>query len=109
MPVAYVEQGVSTHPDNLAILEHAEVVILAVKPAQMLDVLTQISEAIPADALVVSVAAGITLTWLAKHCRKQQALVRCMPNIAVIVDSHPANIHFHFARLNWDKCFFTAS
>lgn len=85
LPVAYVEQGVSTHPDNLAILEHAEVVILAVKPAQMLDVLTQISEAIPADALVVSVAAGITLTWLAKHCRKQQALVRCMPNIAVAI------------------------
>lgn len=85
LPVAYVQQGVSTHPDNLAILEHANIIILAVKPAQMRQVLTQISPAIPRHALVVSVAAGITLSWLKKHCPKQQAIVRCMPNIAVAI------------------------
>lgn len=85
LPVAYVEQGVSTHPDNLAVLERADIVILAVKPAQMHAVLTQIRDAIPAQALVVSVAAGITVAWLTKHCRKAQAIVRCMPNIAVAV------------------------
>lgn len=85
LPISDVENGVSTHPDNLAILKNADLIILAVKPAQMREVLTQIRDAIPRNSLVISVAAGITLSWLAQHCPKQQAIVRCMPNIAVAI------------------------
>lgn len=77
--------GLRTHYDNVAILSDADILILAVKPKIMPIVLSQINQGIPKHSLVVSVAAGLKLTWLAKHLPPHQAIVRGMPNIATAV------------------------
>lgn len=78
-------QRISTHHNNLAIIHEAELIIVAVKPVKVAEVLTEIAQAIPPQSVLVSVAAGINLKTLARFCRHKQAIVRCMPNLAAAV------------------------
>lgn len=78
-------EGVFTHNDNLAILKDADLIIIAVKPKWVADVLVQVKEAIPAHALLISLAAGLSLSWLEKYSAEKQAIVRAMPNTPVAV------------------------
>lgn len=73
---------VRTYSDNLAVLPNADVIILAVKPAQMKQVLNQIRPHLIANSLLISVASGLTLSWLEQHT-PNTAIIRAMPNIAV--------------------------
>lgn len=77
--------GITTHHNNLAILNQADIIILAVKPDKMQDVLLQINPVIPKNCLVISVAAGLSLSWLEQHLPQEQAIIRSMPNIATTV------------------------
>ncbi len=72
----------TTQPTNLAILPDAQILILAVKPAQMAAVLTEIGPHLAPSLLVISIAAGLDLDWFAKHLPQQTPLVRAIPNIA---------------------------
>ncbi len=76
-------EGVITHYNNITGINNADIVILAVKPAKMASVLAQIKAELPKNCLVISVAAGITLAWLERHCPPGQAIIRSMPNIAI--------------------------
>ncbi|WP_133126771.1 pyrroline-5-carboxylate reductase [Legionella nagasakiensis] len=79
------EHGIHTHYDNLAIIPSVDLLILAVKPLQMPAVFAQIKHAIPANCLMISIAAGISLPWFASQTNKPIAIVRAMPNIAAAV------------------------
>ena len=83
-PIGIDENGIKTYRDNNAVLPDADVLILAVKPVHMADVLLSISTKIPPHCLLISVAAGLNLAWFAKHC-KGAAIVRAMPNIAAAI------------------------
>lgn len=74
--------GIDTHYDNLAILPQAEIIILAVKPAKVREVLQHCSPAFPDHSLLISLAAGIPLSILERECFKSQAIIRAMPNVA---------------------------
>lgn len=78
-------QRISTHHDNLAILPGSNIIILAVKPVKIAEVLAEIAPAIPESCVLISVAAGVSLEALQGFCGKRQAIVRCMPNLAVAV------------------------
>lgn len=74
-------QGIHVGNDNAAAIANCDVVVLAVKPQLMRDVLLPLQTAASAnDKLFISVAAGISVasidTWLGSN----QSVVRCMPN-----------------------------
>jgi pyrroline-5-carboxylate reductase len=77
--------GVKTHPNNLAHLDKADVIIIAVKPAKVSQVLNEIKSDIPSHCVVVSIAAGISLGTLSTLCRSKQAIIRSMPNTPMAV------------------------
>ncbi|WP_412754536.1 pyrroline-5-carboxylate reductase [Legionella donaldsonii] len=79
------DDGFHTDHDNLAIIKDADVIFLAVKPANLKTVLTQISPHLAPNCLLVSIAAGMSLSWLAQYCPTNQAIVRSMPNIPIAV------------------------
>ncbi|MGQ3892225.1 pyrroline-5-carboxylate reductase [Legionella sp. CNM-4043-24] len=79
------DEGIHTSPDNDSHLAGADVLVLAVKPARVAEVLAGIKDKIPADCVLLSIAAGISLDSLAGSCRPGQAIVRCMPNIPIAV------------------------
>lgn len=59
----------------------ADVVILAVKPQVLPEVCTEVSSGLPAGALVVSIAAGVTISGIEKHFKKPLSVIRVMPNM----------------------------
>ena len=81
---ALVQRGVSAvsleqDPDaNRQAVADAEIIVLGVKPYQILEVLTDLVEHARPEATVVSVAAGITLASMGEIW--PGALVRAMPN-----------------------------
>ena len=77
--------GARVGDDNGEVASRSDVVLLAVKPQQMTHVLAGIREQIHADALVVSIAAGVTLARLAAGLSPGQRIVRVMPNTPCLV------------------------
>lgn len=77
--------GVSPMSDADAVASAADILLLAVKPYQMQDVLSAISPQLTADKTVVSVAAGISLDQLRQWSGGQCAVVRCMPDTPALV------------------------
>lgn len=73
------EWGVTCVIDNRMAVADARLVVLCVKPAQILPVLAEIEPALAADALVLSVAAGVPLAAL-RAAAGGRPVVRAMPN-----------------------------
>ncbi len=69
---------------NAAVVANADVVILAVKPQHMPLVLEELRSAVTDDKLVVSIAAGVSLSTLADGL-KTERLVRVMPNTPCLI------------------------
>ncbi|HCA90247.1 MAG TPA: pyrroline-5-carboxylate reductase [Legionellales bacterium] len=83
LPMLINDKGISTHPDNSTFLGIADIVILAVKPPVIKQVLAEIKPKLAASTLVVSIAAGITQQQLHQLCHPTQVVIRCMPNLPV--------------------------
>jgi len=79
---ALAERGVASRADNAASRD-AEVVVLAVKPQVLLGVLDRLSPA--PGQLLISIAAGVPLSAIGRHCRSDQPLVRAMPNTPALL------------------------
>ena len=70
---------------NIDAVTGAQVVILGVEPGQIVHLAGEIAGALAKDALVVSVAGGVTLADLASVLPTGTAVVRTMPNTPVEV------------------------
>jgi pyrroline-5-carboxylate reductase len=80
------EFPVKTSTDNREAARTGDIVILAVKPAFIKDVLTEISSCLTtAHHLIVSVAAGVTLTFLEANVPPDVPVIRVMPNVPALV------------------------
>ena len=72
--------------DNAEAVATAEVVILAVKPQVMAEATNSIARAVRANgALVMSIAAGVTITSIQARLGPDAAIVRCMPNTPALL------------------------
>jgi pyrroline-5-carboxylate reductase len=63
----------------------ADVILVAVKPAYVVSVLREVSASLNANALVVSVAAGITTASMQAALPESVSVIRSMPNTPAIV------------------------
>lgn len=80
--------NIHTDTDNVAIAAQAEVVILCVKPQIMSQVVQEIAATVSArQPLIISIAAGVRASAMARWLGFEGAIVRCMPNIAARVRS----------------------
>lgn len=71
-----------TYTNNVTAIQGAEIVILAVKPAQMRTVLMEIHSHLSPSVLVISVAAGLDMQWFSQYIPPHTPLVRAIPNLA---------------------------
>jgi len=78
------QEGIKTYNNNLDVLPNADIIILAVKPALVSNIITEIKSSIPKSCLIISIASGISLEWFSKHC-EGIAVIRAMPNIAASI------------------------
>jgi pyrroline-5-carboxylate reductase len=82
----YLQQtyGIQTTGSNREVASTCNIIILAVKPQNVDSVLNEISDLITDEKTVVSIAAGITLSYLQSKL-KTKKLIRVMPNTPAIV------------------------
>lgn len=89
--------GISVAADNLKLFSMCDIVVLAVKPQQMADVLQQLTSqseySVPRRKLVISIAAGVPLSKLenllysplSKGENENLPIIRVMPNTPALV------------------------
>ncbi len=77
--------GIETCTDNKKVAEGADIIVLAVKPIFMEEVIGEIKGCVDESKLVISIAAGKTLEWIEGQFGKDVRLVRCMPNTPAMV------------------------
>ena len=81
---------VKTYSDNKEVIKHADIVVLAVKPQAMEQVLADIAIVLgdkDDKPLLISVVAGVRIAALSRQLGQNLAIVRAMPNTAALVGS----------------------
>lgn len=70
---------------NILAVEDADIILVAVKPAYVLQVLREVSGNLKNGSLIISVAAGITTDAMQEVVPQSSTVVRAMPNTPAIV------------------------
>jgi len=75
-----------TTQDNHEIVAHNDIIVLAVKPQVMQQVLEPIASLlVNKQPLLISIAAGITISSIKQWLGKDVPIIRCMPNTPALV------------------------
>ena len=74
------------------VAKQADVLIVGVKPNMMANILGEIRDALKPNAIVVSIAAGVTLETLEFALKDGQKVVRVMPNTPALVNAGMSSI-----------------
>jgi pyrroline-5-carboxylate reductase len=83
---SYLQQhfGIKTTASNNEVASSCKIIVLAVKPQNMQEVLDEINKNVTEEKIVVSVAAGITLAYLSSRL-KTKKIIRVMPNTPALI------------------------
>jgi pyrroline-5-carboxylate reductase len=79
------ELGATAAASRAEAVRDADVVVLGVKPYQILDLAAELRDGLPEGVVVLSLAAGITLAQLAEALPSGTAAARAMPNTPISV------------------------
>ena len=79
------QYGVQIAPDNKALVQAVDIVVLAVKPQIMNTVLKEISPVVTRRKLLISIAAGVSTDTIRTALGKEARLIRVMPNTPALV------------------------
>ena len=84
---ATLAQNYNLTPANTIadLMSICDVIVLGVKPQNLLDILPEVSANLRPAHIIVSIAAGKTLQFFAEHLNNHPVIFRVMPNINAIV------------------------
>jgi pyrroline-5-carboxylate reductase len=84
--------AVETNASASEIVADADVIVLAIKPQVIEAVLTELKGKVLPAQLVLSIAAGTTISSITSQLSPQQAVIRCMPNTPALIGSGIAGL-----------------
>ena len=79
------QKGITIHADNRKAVAENDVIILAIKPFQIKEILEEIKGSINANQLLISVVTGISLEEIKSIVCNEVSVVRAMPNTAIAI------------------------
>lgn len=85
IPMRKAFLGIDVTTDNETIIKEADVLVLAIKPYQFEKVLCPICHLSKPGQLIISLAAGVSLSYMEKEFFPHAKIIRCMPNTPVQV------------------------
>lgn len=71
--------------DNQSLVKNSSVIILAVKPQDMEFLLQEISPSLTSSHLIISIAAGIKISFIEKRVKSSIQIIRAMPNLPALI------------------------
>ena len=77
--------GIVVTEDNCEVAAQADVLVLAVKPQFYEEVIAGLRGSLRQDQLIITIAPGKTLSWLAEQLGEETAVIRTMPNTPAMV------------------------
>lgn len=81
------ETGAKTIASNVAVADFANVLIIAVKPAHVAELLEEIRPKLRPEHLVISIAAGVPISKLENGLGGDARVIRVMPNTPALVSA----------------------
>ncbi len=78
--------GVQTTTDNISVINASEIIIYAVKPQIIAEVLKETADTLDMSKLIISIAAGVPMVAIESLLHKDLRLIRSMPNVCVAVN-----------------------
>ncbi len=91
------EKGIAITDNNAAAVKSSDVIILAVKPFQVSDVLNVIKKELTSGKLLISVVTGVTIQEMAGIIKKKLPVFRAMPNTAIAIQESMTCVCSHQA------------
>ena len=79
------EKGIEIMADNAMAVKKSDVIILAVKPFQVSEVLATIKKELNSTKILISVVTGVTMSEIEILIKKNLPLFRAMPNTAIAI------------------------
>lgn len=79
------EFQVNVAENNRDAAQRSNVILLAVKPQQLGDVLNEIQDCIDENQIIISIAAGVSTKAISRRIEKNIPIIRVMPNLSVLV------------------------
>ena len=79
------EKGILVGDDNREAVRYADLVILAIKPFQVEDVVNRIKSDLTDHHLLLSVVTGVTMDNILSYAGRKIGVVRAMPNTAIAI------------------------
>ncbi|MDE7183844.1 MAG: pyrroline-5-carboxylate reductase, partial [Lachnospiraceae bacterium] len=95
--------GIAAGTDNRETAGQADVLILAVKPVFLPEVIAEIKNVVDENKLIISIAAGKSIDWLEQEFGRKIRIIRCMPNTPAMVGEGCTCICFKEDALKQDE------
>ena len=77
--------GILTTTDNKKVAKESEILVLSVKPQVYPEVIKEIKEEVSSDQIIVTIAAGVSMSATERQFGKETKIVRVMPNTPALV------------------------
>jgi pyrroline-5-carboxylate reductase len=77
--------GIVGMRDNKSVAEKSDILVLAVKPQNMGEVLAELATVVGKKQLVISIAAGIPIKFIEERLKKGVRIIRAMPNTPALI------------------------
>lgn len=77
--------NIAVTQDNREAVEGRDIILLAVKPQNMDQVVRQISDVVTPEQLVITVAASVTTSFVEKRLAQEVPVIRAMPNTPCVL------------------------
>lgn len=84
--------GANVAESNSQVINKCDLILLGCKPYQIIDILAEVSSELPGNAVMASVAAGITLEKMEAACPAGTRIIRAMPNTPSLIGYGAAGI-----------------
>lgn len=77
--------GVAATLDNRHVAANADIILVAVKPKALVDILNSIADCLSPGVLIISTVAGVSIDMIESRVPAFAGVIRAMPNLAVSV------------------------
>ncbi len=84
--------GINNLDSARNVAKESDMVIVAVKPNAIIDVLNDIQKELKKSTIVISIAAGVSIKMIAKYVGYEQKIIRVMPNTPALVNAAMCSI-----------------